>query len=80
MSQVGGITGFAKNNSNINNCRNKGVIEGKAFVGGIAGKSDGNGKIEKSGNEANIKCMNGTGGIAGYLKGTATECYNTNTI
>ena len=81
---VGGIAGFADNNSSFVNCVNSGAISGKKYLGGILGDTP----LDESASVLVANCINygsitasangdNAGGIAGRMSycGTVKNCF-----
>ena len=84
MIRIGGIVGDFSCNAKINNCYNKGRLNGTSFVGGIVGSSDANSDSNREiSNCYNLANLNGKQGYCGeiiaYLryKIKIDNCYNT---
>ena len=73
---IGGICGYANNNSAISQCKFSGVIDGKDYVGGISGIAFFGIQMRNcTVKGASITGNNIIGGIVGYNKAQIETCY-----
>jgi len=73
---IGGICGYANNNTSISQCVFSGVINGKDYVGGIVGITFFGIQMRNcTVKGASITGNNIVGGIAGYNKAQVETCY-----
>lgn len=81
-SAVGGIVGYAYNNSNIYNCYNEATVVGTdRYVAGIVGYARNGVRIENCYNVGTITSQYNAGGVCGELNASQIlSCYNTGEI
>ena len=81
-SAIGGIVGYAYNNSNIYNCYNEATVMGTdRYVAGIVGYARNGVRIENCYNVGTITSQYNAGGVCGELNASQIlSCYNTGEI
>ncbi len=80
---VGGVVGYASDNTLVKKCINYGNVTGKEGVGGIIGGFVGNCTVEECINHGNVKCTSkNAGGIFGDTGYPAIikNCYNKGSV
>jgi len=80
ISQIGGIVGNAELGSSIDECYNKGIINGNTKIGGIVGQMIMNSSIQNCYNAVNITGETEIGGIVGKTANKIYNCYNIGNI
>ena len=83
-SSVGGVVGYANNNSTITNCFNTGSVTGSGdYVGGVVGRANNYSTITNCYNTGSVEGSDyDVGGVVGYTdsNSTITNCYNTGSV
>lgn len=74
---VGGIVGYTRTTSTVNNAAVEAVITGGSYVGGIVGTAYGSSDVTNSHADVQLTAGNNVGGIIGYNGGRVTieKCY-----
>lgn len=81
-SRIGGIAGYATNDSTITGCSNSATVSGSSYVGGIVGYLNGGSVINCSNQGTITGSSDQNGGVVGYTGGTCLidGCYNKGTV